>query len=87
MIDPKHEAAHSAPLYALLRDHHWKLKHEEEELAERAKAREITGKANSRPKQGWKDMANYVVEFASFCARRRVNDGPAALSAQTTVTN
>jgi len=68
----KHEGAHSAPLYAILRDHHWKLRHEDEELAERAKAREITGKANSRPKQGWKDMGNYLVDVAStlWCRRR-----------------
>ena len=52
----KHEGAHSAPLYAVLRDHTWRLRHEEEEMAERAKARELTGNASSCPKQGWRDM-------------------------------
>ena len=34
----KHEGTHLAPLYAVLRDHTWKMKHEDEEMAERAKA-------------------------------------------------
>ena len=70
----KHEGAHSAPLYAILRDHTWRLKHEDEEMAERAKAREITGKANSRPKQGWKDMGNYFADMVTNlqCQRRNV---------------